>query len=72
MRCAVLTCVLEPQGFRYELYCIARALGTTCSTVHCDASPEQIAEFNAKDMRYTAEILEELPRRFETPNDRNR
>ncbi len=29
-----------------QLYCIARALGTTMCTLHCDASEEQAADFN--------------------------
>ena len=33
-------------GCRYELYCIARALGTSCTTVHCEATLEQIAQMN--------------------------
>jgi protein KTI12 len=60
------------KGFRYELYCIARALGTTCCTVHCDATPEQILKLNDKEKRYNPAILTDLPNRFERPNDRNR
>ncbi|KAJ1482999.1 chromatin associated protein KTI12 [Baffinella frigidus] len=68
------------KGFRYELYCMARALGTSCTTIHCDATVEQLCTFNQEagrgggeaGGRYEDWILEELPRRFERPNDRNR
>lgn len=60
------------KGFRYELFCIARAVGTTMCTIHCDATVEQIAGFNAGTGAYGESILAELPQRFERPNDRNR
>ena len=60
------------KGYRYELYCIARAVGTTMCTIHCDASQEQIEEFNRTSGAYDERHIRELPGRFVRPNDRNR
>lgn len=60
------------KGYRYELFCIARAVGTTMCTIHCDASQEQIEEFNRTSGAYDERHIRELPTRFERPNDRNR
>jgi hypothetical protein len=42
--------------------------------VHVDATPEQIRTFHSSvgDSGYDAAALEELPSRYERPNDRNR
>eukprot|EP00960_Hanusia_phi_P075653 768452-Hanusia_phi.AAC.8 len=60
------------KGYRYELFCIARAVGTTMCTIHCDATTDEIVRFNAGTRAYNESILAELPQRFERPNDRNR
>ena len=49
--------------------------GTTCCTLHVDASVEQIQKFYAStggSSGYDATAIEELPARYERPNDRNR
>ena len=62
------------KGYRYELHCIARASGTTMCTLHCEATQDQIAQFNAatNPQPYEERHIRELPMRYERPNDRNR
>ncbi|KAK9819699.1 hypothetical protein WJX72_001375 [[Myrmecia] bisecta] len=62
------------KGYRYELYCIARAAGTRYCVVHCDAPVEQAREWNRArpEPTYTEDLFNNLAGRFETPDSRNR
>ncbi|XP_067035827.1 protein KTI12 homolog isoform X1 [Acropora muricata] len=61
------------KGFRYELYCVAKAHKTTHCVLHCDTPKETCQQWNmVKENRYHDEILDALIMRFETPDSRNR
>ena len=46
------------KGYRYELFCVARAVGTSMCTIHCDAEQEQIQRFNSATSAYDAVHIE--------------
>uniref|UniRef100_A0A2P2JW63 Protein KTI12 homolog n=1 Tax=Rhizophora mucronata TaxID=61149 RepID=A0A2P2JW63_RHIMU len=65
------------KGYRYELWCLARAAGTRYCVVYCDV--EEIVCKKWNDQRkeegvaaYDDAIFEDLTRRFERPDRRNR
>ncbi|KAI9199353.1 chromatin associated protein KTI12 [Polychytrium aggregatum] len=62
------------KGFRYQLYCVARALGTPHCAVHCAVSKEQADSWNnAREAdSYDPALFEDLCSRFEEPDARNR
>ncbi|KAJ7393770.1 kti12, chromatin associated [Desmophyllum pertusum] len=61
------------KGYRYELYCVAKAHKTTHCIVHCDTPKETCREWNrTRETRYNDEILDALVMRFEPPESRNR
>eukprot|EP00040_Diaphanoeca_grandis_P020571 m.109418 g.109418 ORF g.109418 m.109418 type:complete len:273 (-) comp27956_c1_seq2:199-1017(-) len=61
------------KGYRYELYCIARALSTPSCVVHVATSDSIAAEWNeAREDSYTKELLAALIQRFECPDNRQR
>jgi len=61
------------KGYRYELYCIARAAGTPLTVVLCDTPRSVACEWNANRSDSMPEhMFNELAMRFETPNPRNR
>ncbi|PFX17876.1 protein KTI12 homolog [Stylophora pistillata] len=61
------------KGYRYELYCVAKAHKTTHCIVHCDTSKEICSGWNkTREKRYNDEILDALIMRFEPPESRNR
>ncbi|XP_073240983.1 protein KTI12 homolog isoform X1 [Porites lutea] len=61
------------KGYRYELYCVAKAHKTTHCIVHCDTSKEKCREWNStRENGYDEEILDALVMRFEAPESRNR
>eukprot|EP00898_Chlorokybus_atmophyticus_P006898 jgi/Chlat1/7209/Chrsp57S06758 len=65
------------KGYRYELWCIARAAGTRYCTVHCDATIDTARAWNEDrasrgEPSYSSEIFEDLASRFETPDSKNR
>ncbi|RKP02107.1 hypothetical protein CXG81DRAFT_11222 [Caulochytrium protostelioides] len=64
------------KGFRYQLYCVARALGTTTATVFCAAPPAAARAVNAArdraSERWPDAVLDDLVNRFEEPNGMNR
>eukprot|EP00850_Spirogloea_muscicola_P021040 SM000234S07900 [mRNA] locus=s234:200854:203013:+ [translate_table: standard] len=65
------------KGYRYELWCLARAAGVRYCLVHCDVPAEVARTWNeARRQRgephYHTDILEDLTRRFERPDGRNR
>ncbi|KAL9985762.1 hypothetical protein ACROYT_G008203 [Oculina patagonica] len=61
------------KGYRYELYCVAKAHKTTHCIVHCDTPQETCREWNrTRENRYNDDILDALVMRFEPPESRNR
>lgn len=65
------------KGFRYELYCVTRAMATQHVVVYARAAADTCRERNAQRLKngkdaYPEEILDGLLRRFEEPQERNR
>ncbi|KAJ1332529.1 hypothetical protein BSLG_008831 [Batrachochytrium salamandrivorans] len=60
------------KGFRYQLYCVARALGTPTCTVHCGISLATASQRNVNLQVYNQDLFENLCSRFEEPDGRNR
>ncbi len=63
------------KGFRYQLYCIARALNTCLCVVHCAVTPEKSKELNGLKplkQQYETVHIEELIQRYEEPISSNR
>jgi protein KTI12 len=61
------------KGFRYEIWCIARALGTRSCVLHCNTSVEQCRKWNAaRGDGYTAALFDDLAGRFERPDSSSR
>lgn len=61
------------KGYRYELYCSAKAHKTPHCVVYCETSKEMCMEWNRnrKD-KFDEEIMDALIMRFEPPDSRNR
>eukprot|EP00899_Mesostigma_viride_P010036 jgi/Mesvir1/19033/Mv12797-RA.1 len=65
------------KGYRYELWCIARAAGAVYCMVHCDVPLDICRAWNAARRAsggdsYPDTVFEDLGNRFETPDGRNR
>jgi protein KTI12 len=63
------------KGFRYQLYCEAKAMQTTNCVVHVGTQPDRCREFNDKredGKAYASEVFENLVFRYEEPNGMNR
>lgn len=65
------------KGYRYELWCLARSAGIRYCVLYCDVEEAQCGKWNQerreKDKAaYNDEIFEDLVRRFEKPDRRNR
>ncbi|GJP32545.1 hypothetical protein CLOM_g17171 [Closterium sp. NIES-68] len=65
------------KGYRYELWCLARAAATKYCVVHCDVAAETAREWNerrreAGEPCYSPHVLDDLLGRFERPEGRNR
>ncbi|KAJ3086509.1 hypothetical protein HK102_013021 [Quaeritorhiza haematococci] len=66
------------KGFRYQLYCVARALGTPHCVMYCGISKDKAREWNTARQTnpevngYDSAHFEELIMRFEEPEARNR
>ncbi|GAB4840106.1 hypothetical protein Ancab_020866 [Ancistrocladus abbreviatus] len=65
------------KGYRYELWCLARAAGIRYCVVYCDVEVSHCRKWNEdrkeKDEdAYDEMIFEDLVRRFEKPDRRNR
>ncbi|KAI6826291.1 chromatin associated protein KTI12 [Hortaea werneckii] len=65
------------KGFRYQLYCEAKAVQTPNCIVHVGTQPDQCRELNTRALEagtggYAPEIFENLVFRFEEPNGMNR
>eukprot|EP01132_Coremiostelium_polycephalum_P008514 gene8514-10467_t len=62
-------------GYRYELYCIARAAGTRYLVVYCNTERENSKEWNKdRDVNtcFSEKLLDEIYNRYETPNPKKR
>ncbi|ORX56969.1 chromatin associated protein KTI12 [Hesseltinella vesiculosa] len=62
------------KGFRYQLYCVARALSTPHCVLHSGAPAAKVKEWNQArgDQGYQSQVLDELMTRYEEPDGRNR
>lgn len=61
------------KGYRYELYCVAKAHKTTHCVIHCDTPKKKCQDWNqTRKNRYNEEIVDALMMRFEAPESRNR
>jgi protein KTI12 len=68
----IFNCNSLVKGFRYQLYCIARGMGTPNCTLFCGAGTEESIELNKSDYHYNQDIIDNLCSRFEEPDGRNR
>ncbi|KAL2546637.1 Protein KTI12-like protein [Forsythia ovata] len=65
------------KGYRYELWCLARAAGIRYCVLHCDVEEAYCRKWNEErgdklESAYDDKIIEDLLRRFERPDSRNR
>lgn len=65
------------KGYRYELWCLARAAGTRYCVLHCDVEETVCRKWNEErrersEPDYNDKIFEDLVRRFERPDSKNR
>lgn len=61
------------KGFRYELFCIAKAAAARMLVVHADTEPETCMRQDAlRDDAYGEGVVTALVQRFEPPDSRNR
>ncbi len=64
------------KGFRYQLYCQARAAGTPSLALHCEAREDCCRSWNAnrvdEERKYPNDQLEDLFLRFEAPNNQTK
>lgn len=65
------------KGYRYELWCLARATGIRYCVLYCDVEDTHCRKWNEErrekgEAAYDDSIFEDLARRFEKPDRRNR
>ncbi|KAL9246337.1 hypothetical protein vseg_019884 [Gypsophila vaccaria] len=65
------------KGYRYELWCLARAAGVRYCVVYCDTDETDCRKWNEDrknkdEASYDENIFEDLARRFEKPDSKNR
>ncbi|CAH9115051.1 unnamed protein product [Cuscuta europaea] len=65
------------KGYRYELWCLARAAGMRYCVLHCDVDDNMCQTWNNERKEkgepvYDDVIFQDLVRRFERPDSRNR
>lgn len=65
------------KGYRYELWCLARAAGVRYCVLHCAVEETDCRKWNEDrkdkgEVTYDENIFEDLVRRFEKPDSRNR
>ncbi|XAR55928.1 hypothetical protein NMG60_11036169 [Bertholletia excelsa] len=65
------------KGYRYELWCLARAAGIRYCVLYCDVEETDCRKWNEErrgkgEASYDDKIFEDLVRRFEKPDRRNR
>ncbi|GMN41976.1 hypothetical protein TIFTF001_011194 [Ficus carica] len=68
---------LSIKGYRYELWCLARAAGIRYCVVFCDVEEPHCREWNRErrdrgEAAYDEKIFDDLVSRFERPDRRNR
>ncbi|KAG2438046.1 hypothetical protein HXX76_005658 [Chlamydomonas incerta] len=71
----ILDSINNIKGYRYELWCVARAAGTRYCMVHVDTEVAQCRQWNEgrpEGERYKQDIFDDLAGRFERPDARNR
>eukprot|EP00892_Ulva_mutabilis_P006149 jgi/Ulvmu1/3906/UM018_0128.1 len=59
------------KGYRYELWCLARAAGTKCCVLLVDTPIDTCRQWNAarpSEEAYSPEVFDDLASRFEPPN----
>ncbi|CAK9186172.1 unnamed protein product [Ilex paraguariensis] len=65
------------KGYRYELWCLARAAGIRYCVLYCEVEETECRKWNEErrekeEPAYDDKIFEDLVRRFEKPDRRNR
>ncbi|CAG7727082.1 unnamed protein product [Allacma fusca] len=63
------------KGYRYEIFCMSKAVPTRQLTVQCEISPQQAWAWNENrdvDQQYTKTVFDHLIDRFELPDSQNR
>lgn len=65
------------KGYRYELWCLARAAGVRYCVLFCDVEENDCRKWNENrrendEASYNENIFEDLVRRFEKPDSKNR
>lgn len=65
------------KGYRYELWCLARSAGIRYCVLYCDMEDSNCRKWNQErrekgEAAYDDKIFEDLVRRFERPDSRNR
>lgn len=60
------------KGFRYQLYCVARGIGTPCCTLFCGLDLDSALQRNNTLKKYDENMFENICSRFEEPDGRNR
>lgn len=65
------------KGYRYELWCLARAAGIRYCVLYCDVEETHCRKWNEErrervESSYNDKIFDDLVRRFEKPDRRNR
>lgn len=65
------------KGYRYELWCLARAAGIRYCVLYCDVEETHCRKWNVErrekgEDNYNEAIFDDLVRRFEKPDGRNR
>jgi len=70
----VLDAMNAIKGFRYELWCIARAAATRYCVVYVDVDVQKAREWNTnrEDDAFSNQVFEDLAGRFEIPDSKNR
>ncbi|KAG2450666.1 hypothetical protein HYH02_004506 [Chlamydomonas schloesseri] len=71
----ILDSINNIKGYRYELWCVARAAGTRYCMVHVDTEVAKCQEWNEarpEAERYKQDVFDDLAGRFERPDARNR
>ncbi|KAF3783749.1 KTI12-like protein [Nymphaea thermarum] len=74
---AIVDSLNNIKGYRYELWCLARATGIKYCVVYCDTEEDECRKWNKErgdrgEIMYCDKVLDDLIRRFEKPDRRNR
>ncbi|KAI8813552.1 chromatin associated protein KTI12, partial [Cladochytrium replicatum] len=60
------------KGYRCQLYCVSRNIGTSYCVMFCACTPEDSTKFNSASNAYSPEVHADLVTLFEEPEGRNR